>query len=206
MTYSCAIFEDLDADLAAEGRDQRPSVKSGGQPSPSLNEETRSSTLSDAQDELHDAQIRKLNYIIARAKISSGQKVLEIGSGWGSMAILIAHRFHNTTIDTLTLSIQQQSLAQARIKEAGLEHRITVHLMDYRAMPSSWQSSFDRVISIEMIENVGTEFLTEYWRVVDWAMKKQGGVGVVQVITIPEARTFCAPGDILTKHPHMYLA
>ncbi|KAF8133803.1 CFS1-like protein [Boletus edulis] len=183
MTYSCAIFEDLDADLAtAERPDQR---QTSGQLSPPSNE-TPSSALS--SDELYDAQIRKLNHIIAKAKISSAQKILEIGSGWGSMAILIAQRFPDTTIDTLTLSVQQQRLAQARIKKAGVEDRVTVHLMDYRAMPSSWKSSFDRVISVEMIENVGIEFLTEYWRVVDWAMRKQASVGVVQVITIPEAR------------------
>lgn len=193
MTYSCAIFEDLDADLAAEYQDQRAPAKSGGKLSPSSDEDMQSSALHDnpsTRDELYDAQMRKLNHIIAKAKISSGQKVLEIGSGWGSMAILIAQRFPDTTVDALTLSVQQQILAQARVKEAGLEDRVTVHLMDYRAMPSSWQSSFDRVISIEMIESVGLEFLTAYWRVVDWAMKKQGGVGVVQVITIPEARTF----------------
>ncbi|KAG6377107.1 S-adenosyl-L-methionine-dependent methyltransferase [Boletus reticuloceps] len=187
MTYSCAIFEDLDADLAIERPEQR---QIGGQLSPPSNE-TQSSTLSSddpsARDELYDAQIRKLNHIIAKAQISSGQKILEIGSGWGSMAILIAQRFPDTTIDTLTLSVQQQRLAQARIKKAGVEDRVTVYLMDYRAMPSSWKSSFDRVISVEMIENVGIEFLTEYWRVVDWAMKTHTSVGVVQVITIPEA-------------------
>lgn len=197
MTYSCAIFEDLDADLVTDRQDQRPLVKNSGQQLPPSSEETqrtqRSTLLDDnpsTRDELYNAQIRKLNYVVAKARISSGQKILEIGSGWGSMAILIAQRFPDTTIDTLTLSVQQQSLAQARIKEAGVADRVTVHLMDYRAMPSSWQSSFDRVVSVEMIENVGTEFLAEYWRVVDWAMKKQGGVGVVQAITIPEARTF----------------
>ncbi|KAF9221621.1 CFS1-like protein [Gyrodon lividus] len=190
MTYSCAIFKDLDGDLAAGRQDEgtsnqlltRINTENGAMECfPSLD---NTSPL----DELHDAQVRKLNYIIAKARITPGQKVLEIGSGWGSMAILIAQRFAKTTVDTLTLSVHQQRLAQARIKEAGLEDRVTVHLLDYRAMPSSWHSSFDRVVSIEMMENVGAEFMVEYWSIIDWALKKQGGIGVVQVITIPEAR------------------
>ncbi|KAF8842181.1 CFS1-like protein [Paxillus ammoniavirescens] len=192
MTYSCAIFEDLDGDLATAR--QKQSTWSEGQLSTSVNTANgvteRSSPLDNTlpRDELHDAQVRKLNHIIAKARITPDQKVLEIGSGWGSMAILIAQRFPGTTVDTLTLSVHQQILAQARIKKAGLEGRVTVHLMDYRAMPSSWRSSFDRVISIEMIENVGVEFMVDYWRIIDWSLKSQGGIGVVQVITIPEAR------------------
>lgn len=93
------------------------------------------------------------------------------------------------TVDTLTLSSEQQSLAQARIAAAGLTSSITVHLLDYRNMPESWNGAFDRFISIEMIENVGREFLEVYWAVVDRALKPFGdAVGVVQVITIPEAR------------------
>jgi cyclopropane-fatty-acyl-phospholipid synthase len=104
------------------------------------------------------------------------------------MAILIAQTVAGTTVDTLTLSVQQQSLARERIAAAGLTDRITVHLMDYRNMPTEWEGAFDRVVSIEMIEAVGSEFLVGYWKTVDWAMKPVGGVGCVQVITIPEAR------------------
>ncbi|EGN98375.1 hypothetical protein SERLA73DRAFT_91705, partial [Serpula lacrymans var. lacrymans S7.3] len=150
MTYSCAIFDTLDADLK------------GG-------------------------QLRKLRHIIAKAKISSNQRVLEIGSGWGSLSILIAQTFPGTTVDTITLSVHQQTMALARIKAADMQDRIKVHLMDYRAMPFEWKGLFDRVVSIEMIEAVGSEFIEKYWSVVDWALKEDGGVGVVQVITIPEA-------------------
>jgi len=104
------------------------------------------------------------------------------------MAMRICQTIPGTTVDTLTLSVQQQSLARQRIASAGLQDRIKVHLMDYRNMPSDWEGVFDRVVSIEMIEAVGAEFLARYWQIVDWAMKKKGGAGVVQVITIPEAR------------------
>lgn len=63
--------------------------------------------------------------------------------------------------------------------------------MDYREcfLKPEWAGSFDRFISVEMIEHVGRDFLTEYWKVADWAMKPDTGVGVVQSITLPEART-----------------
>ncbi|KAH7919588.1 cyclopropane-fatty-acyl-phospholipid synthase [Leucogyrophana mollusca] len=198
MTYSCAIFDTLDGDLRGLHGNQH--AWSGGQRLLRLRSPS-SRSLDSAihwyppppptqtpKDELHDAQMRKLRHIVAKARLSSNQRVLEIGSGWGSMAILIAQSFAGTTVDTLTLSVRQQSMAQSRIKAAGLEERITVHLMDYRAMPDVWKGRFDRVISIEMIEAVGAEFLEEYWGVVDWALKPDVGVGVVQVITIPEPR------------------
>jgi len=109
--------------------------------------------------------------------------------GWGSLAITAVQET-GCQVDTITLSSQQKVLAEQRIEAAGLSHSIRVHLMDYRQMPKEWEHAFDRVISVEMIEAVGAEFLDTYWKVVDWALHKEHGVGVVQVITIPEARTF----------------
>ena len=108
------------------------------------------------------------------------------------MAITITQQYPNVTVDTLTLSVQQHSLVQDHIWALGpdIANRIMVHLMNYRTMPAEWEGVFDRVISVEMIENVGHEFLEWYWSIVDWAMKKKGGAGVVQVIIIPEAREY----------------
>lgn len=92
------------------------------------------------------------------------------------------------TVDTLTLSVEQKLLAESRIAAAGLTSSITVHLLDYRSLPESFNHAFDRVISIEMIEAVGQEFLDTYFGVVDMALKKDRGIAVVQVITMPEAR------------------
>lgn len=188
MTYSCAIFEELDGDM---GKDEDRGPWSGGQglerianghpvrvPAPVT-------PVSSDVDPLYHAQLRKLHHIIAKADIRPGHRVLEIGSGWGSFAIE-AVRLTGCTVDTLTLSVQQQALAQERIRAAGFEDKITVHLMDYRNMPAEWDGAFDRFVSIEMIEAVGNELLETYWGVVDRALKKKGGVGVVQVITIPE--------------------
>lgn len=92
------------------------------------------------------------------------------------------------TIDTLTLSIEQKLLAEARIAAAGLTSSITVHLLDYRSLPDSFTHAFDRVVSIEMIEAVGKEFLGTYFETLDKVLKKDRGLAVVQVITMPESR------------------
>ncbi|KAG5652823.1 hypothetical protein H0H81_003539 [Sphagnurus paluster] len=217
MTYSCAIFEDLDGDL----KDGLPiSPWSGGQGLTRLTSKSSSNpsdaptrpntNASPAHDELYEAQMRKLNHIMLKAKIQPGHRVLEIGSGWGSMAMLIAKTYPGTHVDTLTLSVQQQTLARERIAAAGLADRVEVHLMDYRHMPSEWEGAFDRVVSIEMIEAVGAEFLEKYWQVVDWALKQKTGVGVVQVISIPEAQyviiiKVLPPSDITPVFPGGFL-
>lgn len=215
MTYSCAIFPELDGDLAVEGKESQTKW-SGGQnlkrlvatppisPSLTAGSWTHRPTVRDAapidlgqdilgQDPLYLAQIRKLQHIIEKLHIpppSDAEKpvrILEIGTGWGALAIHIAQQYPHTEIDTITLSSAQQVLAEKRIAVLGLENRIRVHLMDYRNMPPEWEGQFSRFVSIEMIEAVGREFLEGYWKVVDWAMERKGAVGVIQVISIPEA-------------------
>jgi cyclopropane-fatty-acyl-phospholipid synthase len=163
MNYSSAIFKDYNGDLL---------------PDPSHDLESH-----------EEAQLRKMRKILNRLKIQPGDRVLEIGTGWGSLSILAASSF-DCTIDTITLSSEQLALATQRVADAGLSHRITLHLMDFRAVRSKpeWQGAFDKFVSIEMMEHVGREFLEEYWRVADWAMKGDKATGVVQVITMPEAR------------------
>jgi cyclopropane-fatty-acyl-phospholipid synthase len=153
------------------------------------------------QDELYEAQMRKIRHIIRKANIRKGHRVLEIGSGWGALAIE-AVRATGCEVDTLTLSVAQKELAEERIRNAGPEYekRIRVHLMDYRSMPPEWEGSFDRFVSVEMIEAVGKEFLETYWRIVNWALKKHNATGVVQVITIPEASEYSRSRSIFFDH------
>jgi len=150
--------------------------------------EDQDSTVAE-RESLEDAQIRKVRLILKKANILPGQRVLEIGTGWGCLAILAAKTF-NCTVDTVTLSSNQAALARERIEEAKLSDRITVHCMDFREckLKPEWAGSFDKFISIEMIEHVGKDFFNEYWAVADWALNPDTGVGVVQGITIPEAR------------------
>jgi cyclopropane-fatty-acyl-phospholipid synthase len=205
MTYSCAIFDDLDGDIKS-GTEARGSW-SGGAGLERINgpKPKQSIPASPAHDPdaLHRAQLRKLHHIIRKADIRPGHRVLEVGSGWGSLAIE-AVRLTGCTVDTLTLSVHQQALARERVRAAGVADRVTVHLMDYRDMPAAWAGAFDRFVSVEMVEAVGREFLETYWGVVDWALKRKGGVGVVQVITIPEPRELLCPvrTSVLTMMRH----
>lgn len=127
MTYSSAIFPELDADLT--GSDSSPRWPGDGDYDASV--ASARETIPDDQDPLEQAQLAKLRHIIRKAKIRKGDRVLEIGSGWGSFA-MEAVRMTGCTVDTLTLSEQQKVLAEERIKAAGLEKSITVHLMDFR--------------------------------------------------------------------------
>jgi cyclopropane-fatty-acyl-phospholipid synthase len=87
----------------------------------------------------------------------------------------------------LTLSKEQKQLAEERIKEAGVEDRIDVLLMDYRKLPLP-ERPYDKIISIEMLEAVGNEYLGTYFECVDRLLKKDGGIAVFQCITMPEGR------------------
>ena len=149
-------------------------------------------------ESLQSAQYRKLDKIIREARITKEDHVLEIGSGWGSFAI----RAVTTTgcrVTTLTLSREQKVLAEERIRAVGLEGRITVLLCDYRNhIPVR---AYDKVVSIEMIEAVGKDFLATYFAKVNDVLKRDGGIAVFQVITVPETRyeRYCKSVDFMRK-------
>lgn len=128
----------------------------------------------------------KLHRFIDGARIKSTDHVLEIGTGWGSFAIE-AVRKTGCRVTSLTLSIEQKALAEERIREAGFEDQIEVMLMDYRSLPVPEQP-YDKIISIEMLEAVGREFLGTYFACVNRLLKKNGGIAVFQCITMPEGR------------------
>lgn len=141
----------------------------------------------DAPEEtLEEAQITKLQMFINEAHIKSTDHVLEIGTGWGSFAILAAQKT-GCRITSLTLSKEQKVLAEERIAKAGLTDRIEVLLMDYRALPVP-AKPYDKIISIEMLEAVGREFLSTYFGCINRLLKKDGGIAVFQCITMPECR------------------
>jgi cyclopropane-fatty-acyl-phospholipid synthase len=138
------------------------------------------------EETLEEAQMTKLDRFIDGAHIKSSDHVLEIGTGWGSFAIA-AVRKTGCRITSLTLSKEQKALAEARIRDAGFSHRIQVLLMDYRALPAP-EKPYDKIISIEMLEAVGKEFLGTYFSCIDRLLKKNGGIAVFQCITMPEGR------------------
>ncbi|KAG6018291.1 hypothetical protein E4U43_005708 [Claviceps pusilla] len=140
-----------------------------------------------ADDEtLEEAQYRKLRRFIDGAKLKSTDRVLEIGTGWGSLAIE-AVKATGCHVTTITLSKEQKDLAERRIQKAGLCDRIEVKLVDYRQLPQQEQP-YDKIISIEMLEAVGEEYLSTYFACINKLLKKEGGIAMFQCITMPEGR------------------
>ena len=145
----------------------------------------KSNALS-AGETLEDAQYRKLDRFIENAKLKATDRVLEIGTGWGSFAIRAVNKT-GCNVTSLTLSKEQKELAEERIEEAGLSHKIEVLLCDYRLLEVPDEGPFDKVVSIEMLEAVGREYLDTYFTCIDTLLKKDGGIATFQCITIPEA-------------------
>ena len=127
---------------------------------------------------LAEAQEHKMNQLIKKADIKKEMSVLEIGSGWGSMAIEMVKQT-GCKVTTVTLSREQFKYVQNRIKELDLAENITVLYQDYRKI----KGQFDRVVSIEMIEAVGHKYLPVYFNKIN-NLLTQTGKAVIQAITI----------------------
>lgn len=132
------------------------------------------------------AQMRKIKYFIEAAKIKPTDHVLEIGTGWGTMAIEAVRRT-GCRVTTITLSREQKNFAEKRIRAAGFSDKIAVCLLDYRMLPYQ-KVTYDKIISCEMIEAVGEKFLATFFSRIDKLLKKDGGIAVFQCITMPEGR------------------
>ena len=152
-------------------------------------------------ESLEAAQYHKLDRIIHNARLVASDHVLEIGSGWGSFAIRAASKI-GCRVTTLTLSIEQKKLAEERIRAAGLSHKIIVLLCDYRLHTLPNGHYYDKIVSIEMIEAVGREFLTGYFERVHELLVPKDGIAVFQVITMPETRykRYCSEVDFIRKY------
>jgi len=133
---------------------------------------------------LQCAQERKLRALAERARLSPGMHVLEIGFGWGSLSLLLAGHY-GVRVTGITLSQQQLELASTRVAAAGLSHLITFVLEDYRV--HSPAAAYDRIVSCEMLEAVGHEYLPAYFANCA-RLLAPSGLLVVQVITTPEYR------------------
>jgi cyclopropane-fatty-acyl-phospholipid synthase len=131
---------------------------------------------------LEEAQQAKIERICAKLDLRPGMRVLEIGTGWGALAIHEARRY-GVHVTTATLSARQRDVAVERVRAAGLEDRVEVVLADYRELAGR----YDRVVSIEMIEAVGWEFYETFFRVVGERLHEDG-LALVQAITIPDHR------------------
>jgi predicted NAD/FAD-binding protein/cyclopropane fatty-acyl-phospholipid synthase-like methyltransferase len=140
---------------------------------------------------LEAAQYAKIDAMIDRLGLKPGDKkrVLEIGCGWGALAIRLCERFPLCKVTGLTLSNEQHAEATKRVAAAGLSDRIEIVIRDYRDVTEI----YDAVISIEMLEAVGHEHLPTYFNAVSKALRPDG-VASIQVITMPDERyaSYCA--------------
>ena len=145
---------------------------------------------------LETVQLRKIRRILDKAQLEPGMHLLEIGCGWGSTA-LTAAREYGVRVTGLTVSEEQRAWSSARIREAGLEDRVAIELCDYRHA----RGSYDRVVSIEMLEAVGHEYFGAYFAAVD-RLLAPGGRAVIQVITLPDQRYegYLGRVDFIQKH------
>ena len=145
---------------------------------------------------LEEAQDAKLDRIAQMLQPEPQQSVLEIGCGWGALARKLAAE-HDATVTALTLSKEQRAHAQAVAEQHGLGGRIDIRLEDYRDV----DGTFDRIVSIEMLEAVGEAYWPAYFSTLRRCLKP-GGRAVLQVITIAEERyhSYRAGAEFIQTH------
>ena len=151
------------------------------------------------RETLEEAQEKKLRRIAEKARIRPGDHVLEIGCGWGSFACLAANKF-GARVTGITLSAEQAAWARARVEREGLSDQVEIRLVDYRDLPAEGKT-YDRVVSIEMLEAVGYRYLPEYFETVDRLLGPEG-IAVIQSITVPDDRheRLLRRPDFIQKH------
>ena len=125
---------------------------------------------------LEQAQRNKLRLLAAKLNLKPGMKVLDIGCGWGDMALYLA-QLENVEVVGVTLSKEQQLLATERAKNAGLDHRVRFDLRDYRDITER----FDRIVSIGMFEHVGVNHYDEFFKKLN-ALMPDDGIAVIHSI------------------------
>jgi len=131
---------------------------------------------------LEKAAVDKLDEICRQLELKPSDHLVEIGTGWGGMAIHAATHY-GCRVTTTTISREQYEYARARVEELGLSDRVTLLLEDYRAL----SGTFDKLVSIEMIEAVGHDFYSSYFQTCNRLLKPDGKM-VIQAITIPDGR------------------
>jgi len=133
-------------------------------------------------DTLEVASQRKLARICTQLQLKAGDRVVEIGSGWGGFAVYAALH-HGCHVTTTTISREQYALATERVASAGLQDKVTVLLKDYRDM----EGQYDKLVSIEMIEAIGAQYLDTYFATLTRLLKPDG-LALLQAITIEDER------------------
>ncbi|WP_017539029.1 SAM-dependent methyltransferase [Nocardiopsis halophila] len=172
MTYSAALFDDGSG--AAGGR--------AAQAGPA---------------ELAEAQRRKIDRLLDRTRVGEGTRVLEIGTGWGELAVRAARR--GAQVTSVTLSAEQRAWAAQRALRAGVADRTDIRLCDYRQVTGS----YDAVLSVEMIEAVGERYWPVYATALDRLTAPGGRVGL-QAITMEDSLMRASRGSYTWMHKYIF--
>ncbi len=145
---------------------------------------------------LADAQTAKYAALAHKARITKDCHVLEVGCGWGGFAEYAASTI-GCKVTGITLSLEQASYARQRMIDAGLDDKVDIQVIDYREVTGT----FDRIVSIEMLEAVGHKFLPVYFQKLEELLASDG-LAAIQVITLPEQRygKYLRRPDFIQKH------
>jgi cyclopropane-fatty-acyl-phospholipid synthase len=120
---------------------------------------------------LEQAQLKKIDHILTKVQLQPGQRLLDIGCGWGALVIRAAEKFGARCLG-ITLSQRQFDLATERVRAAGLQDRVEIRLQDYRDV----QGQFDRITSVGMFEHVGLDYLESYFAAIRALLADDGWV------------------------------
>lgn len=147
-------------------------------------------------DTLERAQFQKMDRLCQRLQLKPTDNLIEIGTGWGGMAIHAA-KHYGCKVTTTTISNEQYEWAKSRIEQEGLGDKITLLKKDYRDL----EGQYDKLVSIEMIEAVGKQFLTTYIKKCE-SLLKPNGLMAIQAITIADQRyeRYSNNVDFIQKH------
>ncbi|KAG8370324.1 hypothetical protein BUALT_Bualt14G0105000 [Buddleja alternifolia] len=137
-----------------------------------------------ADEDLKRAQLRKIHMLIEKARINKEHHVLEIGCGWGNLALEVV-KLTGCKYTGITLSEKQLQYAESKVKEVDLQDRIEFILCDYRQLPKTYK--YDRIIACGMIESVGHEFYEEFFRCCG-SVLVENGLFVLQFISIADEK------------------
>jgi len=143
-------------------------------------------------DTLEEAQKNKIDHIIKKLNVKSDQKILDIGSGWGTLAINIAQKT-KASITGITLSENQLEYSNNKAKEMNLRNQVEFKLMDYREL----NEKFDKIVSVGMFEHVGRKFYKNYFKIVSKLLKDKG---VALIHTIGSSNPPRDPHPWITKY------
>ena len=172
----------------------------------------------DPSDDLETAQYNKKVHLSAKLRAKPGHKVLDIGSGWGGLGLFLADRHAKLQVDGVTLSREQHRVSNARAEAAGVADRVKFHLTDYRTV----EDSYDRIISVGMLEHVGPWHYGEFYSKVA-SLLKPDGVALIHAIGVfrtaqpqnPWIEKYIFPGaytpslsqqtDAIERHTDLYV-